>query len=156
MLYYRVGSIKARLTNPQTNGYEAYGARGITLHPEWGANPMLMVNYLLSLPGYKEGKTIDRIDNDVGYVPGNLRWATAKEQSSNRRNNVWVEWRDVKMLLQDFIKQHTDLSASQGRKLYKKGWTPEQLHKHVPHLIGARVRFVELRTKKKIRRTRDK
>lgn len=64
-------------------GYANYGARGITVCPEWQSFPAFQ-EWALGA-GYVDDLSIERKDNDVGYDPGNCRWATAQEQSENRR-----------------------------------------------------------------------
>lgn len=145
-LYYRVHSVFLRCYNKGTNGYVDYGGRGIKVWTKWKKNPMLMVEYLQSLPGYSLEKTIDRIDTDKNYEPGNLRWSTPREQAQNRRNSVKVNYKGEEMLLLDFIRQHSKLSVSQARDLYKKGWTLEKLATWNPLPRGNRVRFNKLRT----------
>ncbi|KKN69789.1 hypothetical protein LCGC14_0437350 [marine sediment metagenome] len=73
-----------RCGNPLVINYNAYGGRGIKVWEEWIKQPEWFAAYLCTLPGWtNHSLTIDRINNDKGYVPGNLRWATHKEQSKN-------------------------------------------------------------------------
>jgi hypothetical protein len=141
-------SIKNRTTQPSVNGWENYGAKGITLAEEWLADPMSFVDYMRST--YRPGLTIDRIDNARGYEPGNLRWATAKEQTVNRSTTIKVEWDDKQMSFANFAREHTDLSVSQALTLWHKGWSLEQLVAHEPKLIGARVRLVKRRAETQV------
>lgn len=151
-LYYRIHSLFLRCENVGTHGYKQY--RNVEIYKEWRSDPLLFVRYLLGLPGASLDKTIDRIDNDKGYVPGNLRWATAKEQAFNRRDTIKVNWNDEEMAFVDFATKYTKLSPSQALNYWHEGWTPEQLVNYEPKHIGARVRSLELRFQEKVRNSR--
>jgi len=87
--YKKWVSMRLRCTNPKDVGYIHYGARGIKVFNEWLDNPIKYIEYISKLPkaGTKD-YSIDRINNDGNYEPGNLRWATDHEQNSNTRRNT--------------------------------------------------------------------
>lgn len=138
------GYIKARTTQASVNGYEYYAGNNIQLCPEWKADPMLFVEHMRE--GYRPGLSVDRIDNAKGYEPGNVRWATAKQQAFNRKTTIKVEWNNESMSFKTFVTRYTDLSTSQATTLRKQGWTLEQLAAYKPKEIGARVRHKKCRT----------
>lgn len=72
-----------RCTNPKREKYQYYGARGIKVCDRWKNSFEAFRSDLPSRPSSKH--TLDRINNDGDYEPGNIRWATAKEQAQTRR-----------------------------------------------------------------------
>ena len=75
-----------RVSHPS---YKDYGRRGIKVHSEWHDFMRFRKDLheeIGEFPG--EGYSMDRINNDKGYEPGNLRWATWREQSENKRERT--------------------------------------------------------------------
>lgn len=83
-------SIKMRCNNPDEPSYQHYGKRGITVCEEWENNFSTFYNWAIK-NGYSDTLTIDRIDVNGNYEPGNCRWATIAEQSINKTNTVYIE-----------------------------------------------------------------
>ena len=76
-----------RCTNFDATSFKHYGGRGIGIHPQWTADFWAYHDYIENELGQapSDGYSIDRIDNDGNYEPGNLRWATRSEQMTNTR-----------------------------------------------------------------------
>ena len=94
--------MKKRCTDPEDEGYPGYGGRGITIHPPWLES---FDAFLQDMGPRPQGTTIERIDNDGNYEPGNCTWADAKAQARNRRNNRFVTFRGETLIVTDWAKR---------------------------------------------------
>lgn len=80
--------IKSRCFNPNSPAFANYGARGISMCPEWADDFSAFLRDMGPRPSVHH--TVERKDNSLGYSPDNCLWATRKEQSRNKRNNRWI------------------------------------------------------------------
>lgn len=88
---YRIWSMmKERCHNQKRIEYSRYGGRSIHVCQEW-LDFKTFMDWSLS-NGYDDSLTLDRIDNDGDYCPGNCRWVTRKEQSNNTSSNRWITY----------------------------------------------------------------
>lgn len=92
--------MRSRCYNKNINSYNSYGEKGINICDEWLNNKNEFIKWSLK-NGYKDGLTIDRIDNEKGYSPENCRWVTNLQQARNKRNVISIEKViEIKTLLQ--------------------------------------------------------
>lgn len=123
--HVRTGLVQ-RCYNPNHESYKRYGARGIKVCNEWRENPETFFIWALN-NGYREGLSIDRIDNDGDYTPTNCRWVTAKEQANNKSDNFLLtldgETKTLSQWCEDAI---ISPSVLRGRVL-QGDWTKEEL-----------------------------
>ena len=117
-LYKTWCDMKARCSYPKDDSYPIYGGRGITVCRDWQNDFSAFSEWALA-NGYRDDLTIDRIDPDGNYEPGNCRWATTAEQANNKRSNR--------------------LLAHDGRTMTIAGWARE-IGIPAP-VISARLRY---------------
>jgi hypothetical protein len=88
-LYEVWSSMLKRCDNPSCASFKDYGGRGISVCPEWYDFNTFLNDVGLRpegrLPSGRPMFTLDRVDNDGNYEPGNVRWATPEQQANNRR-----------------------------------------------------------------------
>lgn len=87
-LYSRWGQMLSRCSNPQHFAYPDYGGRGVKVCERWH-DFMLFLDDMS--PGWRPGLTLDRINVDGNYEPGNCRWSDSIEQMTNRRTSKLID-----------------------------------------------------------------
>jgi hypothetical protein len=126
-------SMRARCLNPRQAEWHRYGGRGITIHPHWLDRRIGYLNFLEDV-GRKPGPeySLDRYPNrDGNYEPGNVRWATSKEQGNNTNRNHFITYRGevftVTQLLERFFPDDA-LTTARVRfyRLLARGWSEQE------------------------------
>lgn len=101
----------------------AYVRDGITFHPAWDKSFVLFLEEVGKKPG--PGYTLERINNKLGYVPGNVRWATVAEQARNKRSNRFITLHGVTKCITDWSREK-GVSASTILRRMRLGLTPAE------------------------------
>lgn len=99
--------------------------RDVPLAPEWEGDGGFerFLAHVGAAPSSKH--TIDRIDNSRGYVPGNVRWATMREQNQNRSDNVVVEYGGLSLCITEWARQLGLPVTTLHNRLFRLGWSAE-------------------------------
>lgn len=119
--YKAWSSAKDRCFNPKTKNWHIYGGRGITMYQPWADSFEEFFKYIGNAPSKKH--SIDRIDNDGNYEPGNVRWATQEEQCNNKTKNIFVEIDGVNKSVTAWCKER-GLSHGTIFRRISKGMSP--------------------------------
>lgn len=111
-------NMKTRCERTNSRYFKDYGARGIKICQRWQDFSV----FLADMGQPPEGFTLDRIDNDKGYEPGNVRWADRKAQANNRRSNRLIEHDGRTQTLQQWANETGVKRATIAHRL-DSGWT---------------------------------
>jgi hypothetical protein len=121
---YRCWSgIKARCFRPSCKEYVLYGARGITMCERWRSSFSAFIEDMGLRPSPQH--SIDRIDVNGNYEPGNCRLATSLEQGRNKRNSKFVEFNGVKKTVSEWA-EFIGVSNGTLHMRFKMGWSVER------------------------------
>lgn len=94
--------MRERCTNPNSNHYHLYGAKGVGFCERWDK----FENFLEDMGERPEGTSLDRYPDPKGnYEPGNCRWATPAEQSRNTERTVMITWDGVTLCRKDWAER---------------------------------------------------
>lgn len=116
-------NMRARCNNPNRPQAEDYGGRGITYAPEWDDFEVFLA-HVGPRPSSKH--SIDRIDNNGNYEPGNVRWATSKEQNQNRRDNHYLTHNDETLVVSEWSRRTGIDHRRITRRITQLGWSVEK------------------------------
>lgn len=119
------GNMMNRCYNFNNVNYYRYGERGITVHLLWH-DFIIFYNWAIEA-GWREGLTLERIDNDKGYCPENCKWVTQKEQCNNRRSNRFITAFGETKTLAQWCEDERCSTNCHDTIAYRirKGWSPE-------------------------------
>ena len=119
-----------RCYNPKNKRHDAYGGRGIKVCERWHDINNFYEDVSKLENFGKPGYTLNRIRVNEDYKPDNVRWATPKQQSNNKRNNIKVNYQDEEMTLTEAAEK-SGINYGTLRDRYKRGDRGERLFRPV-------------------------
>lgn len=114
-------SMIRRCTDPTLHNYHRYGGRGISVCDRWLGSFELFLEDVGVRPTLKH--SIDRIDNDGNYEPGNVKWSTNKEQARNSTTARMITFQGQTMCLQDWADHLGIKRTTLGMRLRSYKWS---------------------------------
>lgn len=112
----------SRCYSPIHNRFYRYGARGITVCERWRTS---FSNFLTDMGSKPAHMSLDRIDNNGPYEPGNCRWVSAVAQSRNRCTNVMITYNGQTKTLSEWG-QITGLGLKNISSRLRRGWSVDE------------------------------
>lgn len=122
---YRIWfNMRQRCNAPTRNAYARYGGRGIKVCERWDKS--FEAFYEDTKEGYNDSLTLDRINNNKGYEPGNVRWVTKLQQMQNTSRSIFLEFQGEKMTIADWARR-LNVKLQTLRSRYKKNWLTKDI-----------------------------
>lgn len=122
--YRTWANIKARCYNRKNTHYSNYGGRGISVCDHWRNS---FQNFFADMgPRPSPLYSVDRINNDGNYEPGNCRWATRTEQANNCRRNIFYTLGGESLTLGQWAKKLNINDGTLRNRVYRYGWSVER------------------------------
>jgi len=119
-LYESWHNMLQRCANPKDKDYANYGGRGITVCDSW----LRFDNFKEDMGDrWEPGLQIDRLDNSKGYFCENCRWVTSRENNRNRRNNIYLTYGGVTVLLLEWSEKTGIPYAAIYDRIYRYNWS---------------------------------
>lgn len=115
--------LKNRCYNHKNASYETHGGRGITVCDRWLSSFENFLEDMGNAPS--KSHSVDRINNNGNYEPSNCRWATKKEQSNNKRNNVFYPFNGSQLTIRQ-ISELTGMPYKLIMNRIKSGLSAEE------------------------------
>ena len=116
-------TMKQRCDKPTFRQFKDYGGRGIKVCDRW----RVFENFLKDLGPPPPGDySLERLDNDLGYEPGNVIWASRITQARNKRNNVRFEFDGVSMTLGEWAERLRVNKRTLVSRVYLYKWPLER------------------------------
>lgn len=141
-LYHIWMSMKARCYRESDCGYTNYGARGITICDEWKNDFLAFEEWSLQ-HGYKQGLSIDRIDNNGRYAPDNCRWVSSEVQANNKRNTRYLTVDGVTKPIAVWAKERNIPVERIRDRILKLGWSDKDAISKPSQKYGKQVYAVK-------------
>lgn len=111
-----------RCRNPKDKSFSKYGARGIRICDRW----LRFDNFLEDMGERPIGMSLDRIDNEGNYEPGNCRWADDKAQARNRRSTIFLEYQGKRVPAAELAERHGIPARRLESRVLRFGWSVER------------------------------
>lgn len=120
-------SMLARCFSEKSASYKDYGQRGITVCDKWNpAKGGSFCNFLSDMGERPKGMTLERIDVNKNYTPDNCKWATMKEQASNRRNTFMLAFMGKTQSFMAWAEETGIPYATLKKRICAYGWSAER------------------------------
>jgi hypothetical protein len=116
--------MKQRCTDENCKYYYRYGGRGIKVCQEWMDSFQAFFDHVGPRPSKRH--TIERVDNDKGYEPGNVIWALRHAQDRNQRTNIRLTFQGRTMILKDWAREFGLPNTTLWNRIFTLGWNVER------------------------------
>lgn len=124
-LYWIYYAMLARCYNSNSPRYKDYGARGITVCEEWRKDNKTFFVWAIT-NGYKEGLTLDRLDNDKDYSPDNCAWVSNKDNCNHNRKTHYLTYKGKTQSLKKWSEELGINYSTLRNRINRSGMTVEE------------------------------